>query len=431
MAPRRGIFDQTAGWQETMAIVVDTMKEMSQQTDPQAMVRAYGKRIRQFLPSDRQLSLSRRDLTRPHVCITRSSTWNEDINPWKERDRLPVLQGGLLSELIWGDEPTIIDVLQIAPDDPAADYLAGQRTLMAIPIFDQGVALNMVVLLRKEAGTFSREQFPEWVWLSNLFGRATHNLVLSEEVRRAYSDVDRELKIVGEIQRSLLPAELPQIPTMELAAYYHTSRRAGGDYYDLFPLPEGRWGIFVGDVSGHGTPAAVLMAVTHTIAHTYPGPPTPPAKMLEHLNYHLATRYTTTSDSFVTAFYGVYDPATRELLYASAGHNPPRLKRCREGTLASLNGVNGLPLGIRIPGNYEECPVLLDPGDQIVFYTDGVTEAHNADGEMFGLARLDEILGDCSQGAAGLLDALLSAVEQFAAGHPADDDRTLLVARIV
>ena len=332
MAPRRGIFDQTAGWQETMAIVLDTMKEMSRQTDPQAMVRAYAKRIRQFLPSDRQLSLSRRDLTRPHVCITRSSTWNEDINPWKERDRLPVLQGGLLSELIWGDEPTIIDVLQVAPDDPAADYLAGQRTLMAIPIYDQGVALNMVVLLRTEARTFSREQFPEWVWLSNLFGRATHNLVLSEEVRRAYSDVDRELKIVGEIQRSLLPAELPQIPTLELAAYYHTSRRAGGDYYDLFPLPEGRWGIFLGDVSGHGTPAAVLMAVTHTIAHTYPGPPTPPGKMLEHLNYHLATRYTATSDSFVTAFYAVYDPATSRIAL--------RLGRPQSAAVEALPGGN-------------------------------------------------------------------------------------------
>src|SRR5207253_1299364 len=103
------------------------------------------------------------------------------------------------------------------------------------------------------------------VWLSNLFGRATHNLVLAEELRQAYEAVDRELVAVADIQRSLLPAKLPKIPTMDLAAHYQTSRRAGGDYYDFFPLAEGKWGIIVADVSGHGTPAAVLMAITHCI----------------------------------------------------------------------------------------------------------------------------------------------------------------------
>src|SRR5262249_25376332 len=184
----------------------------------------------------------------------------------------------------------------------------GHRSLMAMPLFDQGVALNMVVRLKKEPAAFSREQLPELVWMSNLFGRATSNLVLSEELQRAYQDLDREFKIVGEIQRSLLPAELPTIPTLDLAAYYQPSQRAGGDYYDFFPLPEGKWGIFIADVSGHGTPAAVLMAVTHCIAHTHPGPPMLPARVLDYLNHHLARRYTSQNRSFVTAFYGIYHP---------------------------------------------------------------------------------------------------------------------------
>ena len=94
--------------------------------------------------------------------------------------------------------------------------------------------MNMVVLLRNEPAAFDREEFPEWVWLSNLFGRATHNLVLAEELRKAYDVVDRELKVVADIQRSLLPKTMPAIPRLGLAAHYQTSQWAGGDYYDFF-----------------------------------------------------------------------------------------------------------------------------------------------------------------------------------------------------
>src|SRR5690606_22631128 len=121
----------------------------------------------------------------------------------------------------------------------------------------------------------------------NLFGRATHNLVLAERLEETYTAVDRELQAVANIQRSLLPSELPKISTMRLAAHYQTSRRAGGDYYDFFPLADNRWGILIADVSGHGTPAAVMMAITHVIAHTQPGQATPPSRMLNFLNDQL------------------------------------------------------------------------------------------------------------------------------------------------
>jgi sigma-B regulation protein RsbU (phosphoserine phosphatase) len=424
------IFDRQGRWQDRMALIVETMREMSCQTDPQAMVRVFGKRARELLPIDRNVSLSRRGLNPPQYCITRSSTWLSEVNPWKEKERLPVLSGGLLGELIYGEQPRIIDQIEIPPDDPAAEYFAGQRSLMAIPTFDQGIAVNMTVLMRAEPAAFSYEQFPEWVWFSNLFGRATHNLVLSGQLREAYNAVDQELKVVGDIQRSLLPARLPKIPTMDVAAYYQTSRRAGGDYYDFFPLPEGKWGIFVADVSGHGTPAAVLMAITHCIAHTRPGPPTPPADVLNYLNHHLATWYTARSGTFVTAFYGIYDPQNRELAYACAGHNPPRVKSCPAQSLSALDGVNGLPLGVELAERYEHCARQLRPGDQIVFYTDGITEARNPAGELFGTERLDEALTTCGPDATVVLNAVLASVEQFVAGYPADDDRTLLVASI-
>lgn len=411
--------------------IVDMMRDMSRHTDPQEMVRSYAKRIQVVRPMDGRVSLSRRGLRSPEFRVTRSTTWQEDINPWKEKDRLPLHQGGLFAQLLYDDEPRIIDDLQIAGDDPAAPYLVGNRSLAAIPMFDQGVALNMVVLLRKEPQSFARSDLPELVWLSNLFGRATNNLVLSEQLQYAYQALDREFALVGEIQRSLLPSVLPKVPTMDLAAHYQPSQRAGGDYYDFFELPEGKWGIFIADVSGHGTPAAVLMAITHCIAHSNPCPSCRPQQVVAYLNRCLATRYTAQNESFVTAFYAVYDPKDRTLTYSRAGHNPPRLKRCQDGTLVGLDGASGLPLGISADSVYQERVHQLLPGDQIIFYTDGITEAYSPDGEMFTTERLDRELENCSLEASALLESVLVAVHEFTAGLPAVDDQTMIVARII
>ncbi len=417
-------------WQQRLRLVVETMREMSGQTDPQAMVAAYSARMRKLMPTDRMVTVSRRETKYPFYRITRSSLWKEPINPWKQKDRLPLLAGGLLGELLYGDVPKLIDDLQVAADDPAAEYFAGQRSLLAMPLYDQGTALNMVIVMRKAPQAFDREELPELVWMSNLFGRATTNLVLKQELQVAYDDVDRELKAVEAIQRSLLPEKLPKIPTMDMAAHYQTSHRAGGDYYDFFPLADGQWGILIADVSGHGTPAAVMMAITHSLAHTQPGPPTPPCKMLCYLNEQLCRRYTGQSGSFVTAFYGIYDPAARTLSYSSAGHNPPRLKHCDDGTMSSLDGAGHLPLGIFAEEQYESASQRFRPGDQIILYTDGITEAQSAAGDMFGTERLDQVLQACRPGATALINAVLEALETFTAGRPADDDRTILVAKI-
>jgi sigma-B regulation protein RsbU (phosphoserine phosphatase) len=409
------------------------MREMSLQTDPQELVRVYGNRIRQLYPADRSVSLSRRELAPPYVRVTRYSGWKEGHNPWLEKEKLPVLTGGLMAELIYGDEPAIIDDLLpvLADDDPAYEYLQGMSSLMALPNYDQGAALNMVVLMRKEPGAFDRESLPERVWMSNLFGRATHTLVLMDELKRAYEVVDRELRVVADIQRSLLPRDLPQVPGLQLAAHYQTSRWAGGDYYDFFPLPDDQWGLLIADVSGHGTPAAVMMAITHSIAHGYPGHPTPPAELLAHVNQHLTDRYTSETGTFVTAFYGIYDAKKRSITYACAGHNPPRLKRCSTGELSSLDHVGGLPLGLFDGVAYEQASIDLTPGDEVIFYTDGITEAQNPLGELFGMDRLDQAIEHCGLSAEGLVAAILASVEQFTGGQPPTDDRTLLVAKVL
>lgn len=420
----------TADWKDRLQFIVDMMRTMSLQTDPQEIVRSYSARVRQLMPADRWVSISRRDLDAPRFRITRSSTWSGEINPWKSKDRLPILSGGLLADLIYGNEPRLIEDLRFRPDDPAAEFLEGQRSVLAIPQYDGGQSLNMVLLMRKDLAAFDPETFPEWVWMSNLFGRATHNLVLADELKQAYAVVDRELRLVADIQRSLLPGTIPAIPGLGLAAHYQTSQWAGGDYYDFFPLPDGRWGILIADVSGHGTPAAVLMAVLHSLAHTLPGAPDPPATLLRYVNSHLATRYTAENEAFVTAFYGIFDPATRELTYASAGHNPPRLKRCEDGSVHALDRAGDLPLGLFPGQEFKQATLALRPGDQIVFYTDGITEATNPSGTMFGTERLDQALENCHLDAQGLIDAVLTTLEAWTEGRAAADDRTMVVAKV-
>src|SRR5579859_3795122 len=121
-----GLFDRVGQTvEERMELVVTTMRELSRQTDPLEMGRLYGKRMRKLIPIDRSVSISRRDLRQPYFRVTRSMTWKEQPNPWTERDRLPVYQGGLFAELLYGDEPRLFDDLEVDPSDPAAEYLEG------------------------------------------------------------------------------------------------------------------------------------------------------------------------------------------------------------------------------------------------------------------------------------------------------------------
>jgi sigma-B regulation protein RsbU (phosphoserine phosphatase) len=420
---------ESLGWNDRLHLIEDTMRSISQETDPQSLVHRYGERIQQLTPIDRRLSLSRRHLEAPQVRITRSTSWDEEINPWLQKDRLPVLSGGLLSELCYREHTTLIDDLHVSADDPAFEYLDGYRSLLAMPMYDEGKSLNWVILLQKHAAAFDPEQIPDLVWRSNLFGRATATLVLKSQLEAAWKTVDRELKTVARLQRALLPFELPKIRRLDVTAYYQPASSAGGDYYDFFELPGGLWGVFIGDVSGHGTPAAVMMAVMHCMAHTHPGPVHPPSAVLKYLNKHLTERYSNRIETFVTAFYAIFDPENRKLTYACAGHNPPRLKRCQAGTVITLDKVGGLPLGVMEDFDYQECSIYLQYADQIVLYTDGITETQNAAGEQFGERRIDEVLSNCGLDSSELMEKMLSAVNEFANGHPPHDDRTLIVLR--
>ena len=419
--------------QQAMAEVVELMRTMSSQTEPQKMLNAYRERVKRLTGFEHTISLSRRDLAAPWYRITRSTLWKEDINPWTQKDRLPLLNTGILGELLYGDQPRILDNFVVDRSDPAYDMLKDFRSLFAIPHYDHGVGINMVVSLKRDPGGFDMSTAPALVWMSNLFGRATHSLVMAQQLRQAYDQIDRELRAVSEIQRSLLPAVLPDVHGLQLAVHYQTSQQAGGDYYDLFPLPDGRLGMLIADVSGHGTPAAVLMAITHTVAHSFPGTPDSPARVLSHLNNRLTDAYSRTPGGFVTAFYGVYDPRSRMFTYAGAGHNPPRIRRGSDNAkVDELASAREMPLGIASDVHFHEASVRFAPGDLLLMYTDGITEARKpGGGAMFGEARLDDTLASAPADPGWTISSVVQAVDSFTDRAPPSDDRTLVAARVV
>lgn len=418
-------------WRIKLAEIVEIMREMSMQTDPQEMVMRYGTRIRNLFPSDGFISVSRRGLAFPKYRITRSTKFKENIDPWREPHKLPMFEGGLLGSLLYAGEPQIVHDFCPLPNDPAIDYIGDMRSFSAIPHYDGGEAINMVIQMSSKPYGFDESRFPDAVWMSNLFGRATNSLVLTRRLREALDTLDRELKIVSDIQRSLLPRKLPNIPGLELAANYQTSKWAGGDYYDFFELADGRLGILIADVSGHGTPAAVLMAILHAIAHQFPGPVQPPGEVLAHINRALCESYTNDPVMFVTAFYGVYNPRTGELLYANAGHPSPMVRASSGGGVVSISSdLSGIPLGITPDVSFVDASHTLSSGEALLMFTDGISEAREGLGPLYGEPRLARSFAQAGNGANEILQSLIADVNNFTSMAEPNDDRTMMVLTI-
>jgi sigma-B regulation protein RsbU (phosphoserine phosphatase) len=248
---------------------------------------------------------------------------------------------------------------------------------------------------------------------------------LRREVQAQKDALERELEVVAKVQYDLLPKRLPEIKGMKLAAYYKTSRYAGGDYYDIIELPDERWGFMVADAEGHSAPAAVRMAMTCALLRGYPGAASDPDEVLKDLNKTLCE---VVGMSFITAIFAVYDGRDNSLRIVKAGHMNPLLHRPSKGETIEIPCEGTYAMGIE---QYDEVPVTeikLQSGDRLLFYTDGFSERFNPEGEMYGLERLCRQLskdhGDSPQ---EILDAIVDDEERFAKGLPAEDDQALLL----
>ncbi len=257
-------------------------------------------------------------------------------------------------------------------------------------------------------------------------GAVANLAALALENARLYARVQKELAMGRRIQQSFLPEVCPLVQDCDVAAISRPALQVGGDFYDLFPLPQGRLGLVVADVSEKGVPAALFMALTRSLMRVYGRDGATPAEVVRQVNDFLCTE-SGSSTMFVTLFYGIWDPAQGRLHYVNAGHNPPYIRR-REGAVEQFPLQGGLPLGVLAGQRWSEGEAPLRPGDILLAYSDGLTEAMNERRECFGQDRLEAFLRHpLPLEAEEALRQIVEQVDAFAAGHPQADDLTVLV----
>ena len=248
---------------------------------------------------------------------------------------------------------------------------------------------------------------------------------LERALRVSRDKLDRELAGAARMQRSILPATMPEHPRVSFAAFYETSRHAGGDYYDVLPLGGGRFGIVVADVSGHGAPSAIVMAMIRAVVHTYPGVPDDPPAVLAYINGHF--RFLWESSMYATAVYAVIDAGREMMRLSCAGHPPPLL--LRSGATATSVAIE--PTMCLLWDELGTIPCAEHPlrsGDRVVFYTDGITERLSADGSMYDPEHFAAALTRIgTEPPAAIVRDLVAEVDRFAGGHEPEDDQTLVV----
>ncbi len=276
--------------------------------------------------------------------------------------------------------------------------------------------------------------------VADLTGVAIENDLILQEVRR-HERVDRQLSIGGEIQAQLLPDHCPVIEGVELAACCRPAFEVGGDYYDFMPTrPEllgkrrekGRWALVIGDVMGKGIPAGLLMTMLRGMLRAEILSGLPPDRILHDLN-QLAHEDLAHSHRFVTLFYSEYDPKTRRLRYANAAHNPPLLWRANQRSVSRLDSP-GLLIGLQSEAQYGCGSITLEPGDTLLYYTDGVTEAPGIAGDRFDEIRLIRTLEETCKsglGAQAILDHLFTRLDRFVGlDHQLEDDASMVLLKV-
>jgi serine phosphatase RsbU (regulator of sigma subunit) len=253
-------------------------------------------------------------------------------------------------------------------------------------------------------------------------GAALERARLYDQIRIQHSHLEHELDMARKVQISLLPDKLPKISGYSLAAFWQPAYETSGDYYNVFKLPGGRWGFIVADVCDKGAPAALYMALTHGLIQELVKKETSPAALLTQVNRVL---YDLVKSQFVTSFYAILDPKNSSLKYAIAGHHPPLLRKA-SGQVETLGG-KGMALGVFPDTQYEDMSLTLAPGESLVAFTDGVTDANNPSSELYEMAHLKAAIGSAPAHATALLEHLKTTLVDWVKETPNYDDITLLV----
>ena len=308
------------------------------------------------------------------------------------------------------------------------DSIVGQQvqSVMAVPLQTND---RVIGLINVDSRSFARPFTPDDLDLLTVLANVAAIRIENERlvvVELQKQIITRELEQAADIQRRLLPREAPLVAGYELAGHNLPCQTVGGDYFDFFPYADGRIGLALGDVSGKGMQAAILMStVKGGMQVLFGETPDDVASLMSRLDRTVAANFP--RNRFVTLFFGLLDPASGELTYCNAGHNPPFLVRA-DNSIERLTSC-GTILGIFPEMGYEVKHSRLMPGDVLTLYSDGVTEENSPDGEEFGEDRLSRLLVERGRGgAANLVEGIRMAVLAWAAGAAAADDVTVVVA---
>jgi len=319
----------------------------------------------------------------------------------------------------------VVDAGRLELDSPALGELRAAGVRMIVPLVTRGELIGAMYLgPRLSDQDYSTD---DRKLLSTLAAQAAPAIRVAQLVReqaveiQARERLEQEMRVATLIQQQFLPRELPQLPDWQVAAYYGPARAVGGDFYDFIALPDGRIGIVVGDVTDKGVPAALIMARTQSVLRGEAPRFLSPAKVLERANEILLPEMP--ARMFVTCLYMILEPQTGRVVYANAGHNLPYV-RTADGVIELR--ATGMPLGL-LPGmDYPEHEAVLAPGESVLLYSDGLVEAHDTAGDMFGFPRLRELMAVERPGSE-LLDHLLDELHGFVGrGWDQEDDITLV-----
>lgn len=433
-----------------IAALSQVLRTASSVRDPAELLQAFGPWIGQRFPRDAFVSISVRDLPKGKYKITRSISHSEKVspqpspsgNPWLDWERLPTYEGGIIGEIIATNEPAVLTGLDLTKDEALFNalgpYASKLQSVTAMPAFDNGEPLNWSMSFHEQPNWKDLETFVAGFLDMNMMGTATRNLVFRKQAETLNEQLMSQFEQIAKIQRQLLPDHAPALNGFSLATSYLTSNIAGGDYFDYFQGADNRIGIVIADVSGHGPGAATVMAMLRAILHCYRDTLDSPDSVVEDIAD--VARYcnrklvqANLNGEFATAFFCVLDPDSGKVQWTRCGHNPPMIRRC-DGTIHLLESAGTLPLGITDDIEFESDSCIMEPGDTLILYTDGITEAaapgymsEQKNLEMFGVERLMESLNQCTGMPQCVIDSIHKALYGFTHKLERDDDQTLVV----
>jgi len=310
-----------------------------------------------------------------------------------------------------------------------ARYVAANpetRSELAVPLIYKSKVVGVLDLEHTRRGFFTDEHQRTMTTLAAQIAIALENARLYEEIERQERRLERDLSLARELQGRLLPQTNPQCAHLDVAAKFVPARTIGGDLYDFIPYSMSRLGIAIGDVSGKGAPAAIYAALVSGILRSHAPIEPDPAEMLSAVNLSLAERRI--EAQFVSIIYAVWDDAHRVLTVSNSGL--PRPIHVHGGKTEVIEAT-GLPLGLFDEAEYDELEFRMKAGDMFVFFSDGILDARNRKGELFGRGRLEKIVAESrGESAAAVVDAIFKAVAEHSAGVETFDDQTVVAIRV-